>query len=396
MMTRKSLVKLIVLLVLVLGMAGTAFVYHKLDSMNAFIWLPDYAFNSPTRGEAEGVVDIVFFLPDHWEPGGDPEILNTWMTEYRKLADKHIDADGRKLQHDFYYPLDQFHGHEVESLVVLCSEGYGDIGVHLHHRDDTPESLAKKFRDGIDSLQAHGALISQDGVCRFSFTHGNWAVDNSRLENDRNYCGVNNEIEILLGFGCFADATFPSLYQLSQPKAVNKLFYAKDTPEPKSYDTWTRSEVGLVTTPNQLAFMCGPLMIDWSDWRFKTHPTIDDGDLYWEIPTSLHRFEVWLNANVHVAGRPNWVFVRPFTHGSNLKRGGFDNILGKNIDQMLTDVEALYNDGQKCRLHYMTTREAYNVMKAAEAGKDGNPNDYRDFMIKPYLYQPKTSPMEAS
>ena len=134
--------------------------------------------------------------------------------------------------------------------------------------------------------------------------------------------------------------------------------------------------------------MEGPLMIDWTDWRFKTHPTIEDGNLYWEIPTSLHRFELWLKANVHVEGRPNWVFVRPFTHGASLKyEGAYDNILGGNIDRMLTEVESQYNDGEKYRLHYMTAREAYNVVKAAEAGLNGNPDEYRDFVIKPYLYR---------
>ena len=66
----------------------------------------------------------------------------------------------------------------------------------------------------------------------------------------------------------------------------------------------------------------GPNMIDWFDWRFRTHPTIDDGDLYDEMKPSLHRFELWLKAAVHVPGGPNWVFVRPFTHGAKLSAGG--------------------------------------------------------------------------
>jgi hypothetical protein len=33
------------------------------------------------------------------------------------------------------------------------------------------------------------------------------------------------------------------------------------------------------------------------------------------------------------------------------------------------------------RLHYVTAREAYNIVKAAEAGHSGNPNDYRDFAV---------------
>jgi hypothetical protein len=33
----------------------------------------------------------------------------------------------------------------------------------------------------------------------------------------------------------------------------------------------------------------------------------------------------------------------------------------------------------------VTAREAYNIAKAAEAGAAGNPNDYRNFLIPPYV-----------
>jgi hypothetical protein len=36
-------------------------------------------------------------------------------------------------------------------------------------------------------------------------------------------------------------------------------------------------------------------------------------------------------------------------------------------------------------LHYASVREAYNIIKAAEAGKTGDPDQYRNFVIKPYL-----------
>jgi hypothetical protein len=34
-------------------------------------------------------------------------------------------------------------------------------------------------------------------------------------------------------------------------------------------------------------------------------------------------------------------------------------------------------------LHYVTARELYNIVKAAESGAGGNPGAYRDFVIKP-------------
>jgi hypothetical protein len=35
----------------------------------------------------------------------------------------------------------------------------------------------------------------------------------------------------------------------------------------------------------------------------------------------------------------------------------------------------------------MTAREVYNCIKAAEKGLKGNPNEYRDYILKPYLYK---------
>lgn len=389
----------IVLLGIVIIVLGGIGAVYKLSSINAFIWLSDYEFNSPFFEEPDQVVDIIFFVPDHWEPSGNQEILDTWMTDYRALADKHLDSDGNPLQWSWYYPLDQFHSAEVESLAVLCAEGYGEVGVQLHHRDDTHESVYRKLADGLDSLQKYGVLNSPDGIDRFSFVHGNWALDNSRLENDRNYCGVNDEISILLELGCYCDVTFPSLNQLSQPPWVNKFAYATDDPEvPKSFEDVEFTRVGFTPREDQLLLMQGPLLIDWEDWRFTTHPTLEDGCLYYEIPTSLHRFEKWLQANIHVPGRPEWIFVRPFAHGAGLAKGngaGYDNILGINMDKMLTEVEARYNDGENYRLHYMTTREAYNVVKAAEAGLEGNPNTYRDYLIKPMVYNSPTKSEEG-
>lgn len=381
-------IKYIILAALVMFLFAGSFIVYKIYKDNMNIWLYDYTFNSPNFEERDGLTDIIFVVIDHWEPGGHQEVVNQWMKHYRILADKHIDADGVKLQHSWFYPIEQFRGYEVDSIVQLAREGYGDVELHLHHALDDSASLDKKYSDGLDSLRAHGALVTEDGSSYFGFVHGNWALDNSRVYKGRDLCGVDNEITILKKYGCYADFTFPAMTQTAQPSLVNKIYYCvDDQTKPKSHNTGLRSSVGYKPDDDEFMIFEGSYMIDWSDWQFKTHPTIEDGNLYWEIPTTAHRFDVWVKANVHVKDRPNWVFVRPFTHGCSMRHdGAFDNILGKNIDRMLTEVEEKYNDGTKYRLHYMTAREAYNVVKAAEAGLDGNPNDYRDYLLPKYVY----------
>lgn len=60
-----------------------------------------------------------------------------------------------------------------------------------------------------------------------------------------------------------------------------------------------------------------------------------------------------------------------------------DTLLGPRMDAMHEYLESAYNDGRSHVLHYVSAREAYNIAKAAEAGREGDPNDYRDFLLPP-------------
>lgn len=64
-----------------------------------------------------------------------------------------------------------------------------------------------------------------------------------------------------------------------------------------------------------------------------------------------------------------------------------DTLLGQPVDDMHAYLETAYNDGRRHVLHYVSAREAYNIAKAAEAGREGNPDEYRDFLLPP----PKSS-----
>ncbi len=86
----------------------------------------------------------------------------------------------------------------------------------------------------------------------------------------------------------------------------------------------------------------------------------------------------WLSAHVHVAGRPEWVFIKLHTHAMQ-NRAAF---LSSEMDELFAAMEHWWNR-PPFRLHYVTAREAYNLVKAAEAGRSGDPNDYRDFVIPP-------------
>jgi hypothetical protein len=87
------------------------------------------------------------------------------------------------------------------------------------------------------------------------------------------------------------------------------------------------------------------------------------------------------------------VFVKVHTHSA----GDAPVVLGKPVDDPFLYLEENYNDGEKYRLHYVTVRELYNIVKAAEAGKPGsNPSAYRDYRIQPPSYNPSTGAAKAS
>ena len=73
--------------------------------------------------------------------------------------------------------------------------------------------------------------------------------------------------------------------------------------------------------------------------------------------------------------------MKVHTHGAPEKDA--EVVLGPAIEAMHAQLERQYNDGEQYVLHYVSSREMFNIIKAAEAGRDGNPNDYRDFILPP-------------
>ncbi len=87
------------------------------------------------------------------------------------------------------------------------------------------------------------------------------------------------------------------------------------------------------------------------------------------------------DTGIHVEGRPEWVFIKVHTHGTQER--DMDTLLGDAAHVMHSHLETAYNDGNRYVLHYVTAREIYNIIKAAEAGKSGDPNQWRDFELAP-------------
>ncbi len=219
--------------------------------------------------------------------------------------------------------------------------------------------------------------VKSDNTIKSGFIHGNWALDNSR--EDGRWCGVNNELEVLRDTGCYADFTLPSAPSDTQTRKINSIYYAKDTPRPKSHDIGFDVKIGIVPA-GDLMIIQGPLALNWKRRKWGILPKLENGEISLNNPPTAERIDLWIKQRIGVKGRQGWIFVKVYTHGAqddNLKDEHF-----RNLDSMFGYLETRYNDGTNYRLHYVTAREMYNIVKAAEAGEGGEPGEYRDYVLR--------------
>lgn len=378
----------------VAGLLGW-FVVREVRRLYMFLWIPGYLQQRSRNQQAKqsarklGETHILFCMVDHFEPvsrGSTQEEerarMRAWSEEYPRLAKRHRDSLGRPPQHTWFYPIEDYRSEYLDGLVDLCQQGLGEIEVHLHHGHDTSETLQQKLRQGLADFSKHGAQQTQEIPSRttYGFIHGNMALDNSRL--DPAFCGVNDELTVLRQTGCYADFSLPTVPCVSQSRKVNAIYYATDDPrKPKSFDTGVDVEVGGHQVED-LLLVPGPLSFNWHSRKWGLFPRIENGEIQGSNPPSVERAQVWVDQHIHVKGRPEWVVVKVSCHGAEER--SWDALFGNPAETMYSYLEAQYRDRSGYRLHYVTARELYNIIKAAEAGKTGDPSQYRNFSIPPY------------
>jgi hypothetical protein len=338
---------------------------------------------------------VLFCFVDHFEPGWNKADAATqdmrvaaWKHRYPVMARQFCDADGIHPRHTWFYPPHYYKEEHLASLVGLCRDGLGEIELHLHHNrippfPETAFSLQEKIAHCQELYGRMGVFRTIEGEIerkRYAFIHGDWALDNSRPE----HCGVNNEITLLKESGCYADFTFPAYRMPSQPRQANSVYYAVDDPgRPKSYDRGIPVVAGGRMT-GDLMIIQGPIGFRWKGRRHLLVPSIDDGEIAASNLPTPDRVDFWINTGIHVAGKPEWIIAKIFTHGA--PESEHEVLLGEPIVRMHQYLASRYNDGNNFRLHYVTARELYNIIKAAEAGNVGDPCQYRNYEIPPYMY----------
>jgi len=316
-------------------------------------------------------VHLLLCIADHFEPQWGKalpacagERVGNWVRQYPALFAGFRDSDGRPPRHTFFFPIDQYDAQHVESLAGLCRQGFGEVEIHLHHDRDNAANLRRTLEQyKLILAERHGLLARRrtSGEIVYGFVHGDWALDNSRA--DGRCCGVNNELDVLRQTGCFADFTLPSAPSSTQTRKINAVYYAKDDPmRPKSHDWGVDVGTGAART-DSLMLIQGPLVFDWKRGR------IENGCIQASQQPDMHRLELWLKANICVPSRPDWRFVKLHTHGA--PEANQSILLGRSMSEFHRGLKERADADRNFHFHYVTAREMYNLVKAAEAGYGG-------------------------
>ena len=357
---------------------------------NLHTWIRGWISHRIGRAWASEFLDVrhlLFAFCDHHEPlwnGVDDAQgrarMKTWADGYPALARNFRDADGLPPRHTFFFPGEQYRPEFLEPLAKLAGAGLGEVELHLHHEGDTRESLRPQLEQSLRLFAEHGHLARDpDGRLRYAFIHGDWALANGR--HDGRACGVDDEIPLLFETGCYADFTFPSAPDESQPNIVNRIYWpVGDLSRARAYEQGEPARVGHMRE-DRILMIEGPLALHLRATRVPLR--IENACITSNDPATPSRVRRWAVENIHVAGRPEWVFVKAHMHGARPQN--FSAYFNSSAQQLHSHLAKRYKDGSAWRLHYVTAREAYNIVKAAEAGMAGDPDHHRDFAIAPYL-----------
>ncbi len=353
----------------------------RLKQKNLHTWLRGWGRHLIRQARAprvSGTRHLLFAFCDHYEPlwgKATPEVgrarVKRWVEDYPRMAAPFRDASGRPPRHSFFFPGEEYRPEFLDGLATLAKGGFGEVEVHLHHDNDTAATLRPQLVQTLTDLARHGHISrGPDGRYQWAFIHGNWSLANSRP--DGRWCGVDDELPLLFELGCYADFTFPSAPDGCQSDQVDLIYWPTgDLTKRKSFAQGARARVGEMKD-DRLLMITGPLALV----RERRRVRLENGALTGEDPPTRSRVKSWAAQNIHVEGRPEWVFVKVHTHGSIESTAA--SLLGDGSRVMHEALREL-----PYKLHYVTAREMYNVAAAAMAGKGGEPSDYFDFAIPP-------------
>jgi hypothetical protein len=330
-------------------------------------WLRPY-LKAPSY-PADSVTRVFLAITDHFEPFHKAQDqaeairrMKRWQKEFPDSIQEFKDATGRLPRHTFFYPVEQYDTEVMSRLADLCAETGCQTEVHLHHEDDSSESLRERMKRGLDGLERHGLLHhSPDGKAAFCFIHGDWALANSHPEG--HHCGVEHEIRLLRELGCMADFTYPSAPSPTQPQRVNSIYYTHCSGRPETLGEGPSAACGQVpderSSSEHLLLIQGVVALNWKRRKLGLLPRLENSDITLANPPTAERWQIWLRHAPRVLGRPDWAFLKLHTHGATPWNS--DMLLGSAMRRFREFLST-----QKVIIHHVSAREMVELVHRLE------------------------------
>src|SRR5262249_62211797 len=121
----------------------------------------------------------------------------------------------------------------------------------------------------------------------------------------------------------------------------NSIYAVRDDDQPKSYDRYLPLSM-LRSGEADLMMFEGPLIFSPSLTLRHLFLDLDDGDIHATEHASPARADMWIRANVHVAERPDWIFIKLFSHGASTP-GDVEAVTGQDYSNMLRYLQPATN-----------------------------------------------------
>lgn len=353
----------------------TVLLYHK----RVNTWVPQYMGRLVKGHRRNGPIHLLVLIANIFDPyvgGASREEgcrrMVSWERRMAEIASRYRDSDGNPPQHTWFVPIAMKDTDCLFRISKMCFDGFGEIGIYI-----PPETNHEAFHNKLkDSLQS----ISQFGGC----------VIHDKDKGRRNSFGVigdenNSTIPFLPAEGCYADFTGPPIEGIHGSyfsQIYHYLRYSENTshiidPSLSIYRE-SSSPLGLMMIP-------GSVGINWFDWSNLFFPNFETGSVCRRtLPYSL-RTRLWIRSAAALPGRPDWIVIKLFTRGC--EPANEEILLGKYTHRIYKEFERFARGGHPCYLHYVSGRELYNIIRAAESGCSGNPHMMRDWQLPPFVNQ---------
>src|SRR5690606_26016374 len=124
--------------------------------------------------------------------------------------------------------------------------------------------------------------------------------------------------------------------------------------QPRGHDVGVPATVGQPAPTDRLLLIQGPLLFNMRSRKWGAMPRLENADLHGGFPPTTQRLRLWMQAQVGVVGRPDWIFIKLHTHGAPEKNANM--LLGPAMRQFhLQMAETLRRASAK--LYYVNARE---------------------------------------